>query len=138
MKIVRAETVTLHIPFYTDRVTRAMQRARTHSERILLHRLETDNGIIGYGEYPFDGDATSLVGKNPYAIMNDDSIGFGPQVAVLDAIGKDAGVPVHAYQQAFHQGDIPGFERGVSLEVVEDDNSASFRKQHADLVARAA
>ena len=95
MKIVRAEILTLHIPFYTARVTRAMQRALTHSERTQIVRVETDNDIVGYGIDP-PGSVEGLVGKNPYALMNDDSIGFGVQVAVLDAVGKDAGVPVHA------------------------------------------
>ena len=31
MKIVRAESITLNIPFYAQRVTRAMQRAQTGS-----------------------------------------------------------------------------------------------------------
>ena len=39
-----------------------------------------------------------------------------------------------AYQQMFYKGNIPGFERGVKLEVIEDDKSAGFKKQHAKLV----
>ena len=41
-----------------------------------------------------------------------------------------------AYYPAFLSGNIPGFERGVGLEVIEDDGSASFKKQHAKLIAR--
>jgi hypothetical protein len=37
------------------------------------------------------------------------------------------------YQKAFYSGNIPGFERGVSLEVIENDKSASFKKKHARL-----
>ena len=40
------------------------------------------------------------------------------------------------YQRAFYQGNLPGFERGVNLEVIEDDNSHGFQKQHEKLVAR--
>ena len=40
------------------------------------------------------------------------------------------------YQKVFYKGSIPGFERGVSLEVIENDRSASFRKKHNGLVAR--
>ena len=40
------------------------------------------------------------------------------------------------YQQAFYQGNLPGFERGVNLEVIEDDNSSGFQRQHEKLAAR--
>ena len=40
------------------------------------------------------------------------------------------------YQQAFYQGNLPGFERGVNLEVIEDDGSDGFQKQHEKLAAR--
>jgi L-alanine-DL-glutamate epimerase-like enolase superfamily enzyme len=38
------------------------------------------------------------------------------------------------YQPIFYAGNIPGFARGVGLEVIEDDNSAGFRRAHAKLV----
>ncbi|MEE2659449.1 MAG: enolase C-terminal domain-like protein [Candidatus Latescibacterota bacterium] len=96
MKIVRAEAMALDIPFYADHVVAAMHRANTHSERVHLYRLETANGLVGYGDVvgtlsPVD----HLVGKNPYQIMHDDAIGMGPQIAVLDLAGQDAGVPIH-------------------------------------------
>ena len=31
---------------------------------------------------------------------------------------------------------FPGFEQGVDLEVIEDDNSAAFQKRHEELVAQ--
>jgi L-alanine-DL-glutamate epimerase-like enolase superfamily enzyme len=97
MKIVQAERFTLNIPFYCQRVTHAMHRAQTHDERVYVYRLESENGLVGDGDTqgspcPVEG----LVGLNPAAIAHDDRIGFGPQLAVLDLIGKDAGVPVHA------------------------------------------
>ena len=95
MKIKHVETMTLDIPFYADHVTRAMQRANTHNERVHLCRIETDNGIVGYGDNSVS-DADRLIGQNPFAIMNDDSIGFGAQLAVLDIAGKAADAPVHA------------------------------------------
>ena len=95
MKIKHAEKVTLNIPFYHPRAVRAMQRAQTHDERMEVFRVETDKGIVGYGDGR-GGDVERLIGQNPYALMHDDSIGLGPQIAVLDAVGKDAGVPVHA------------------------------------------
>ena len=38
------------------------------------------------------------------------------------------------YQQSFYAGNIPGFETGVDLEVIEDDKSATFRKRHKQLL----
>ncbi|MCE2395140.1 hypothetical protein J4G02_11185, partial [Candidatus Poribacteria bacterium] len=95
MQIKHVETMTLDIPFYADHVTRAMQRAQTHDERVHLCRIETDNGIVGYGDNSVS-DADRLIGQNPFVIMNDDSIGFGAQLAALDIAGKAAGAPVHA------------------------------------------
>ena len=95
MKIKHVETMTLDIPFYADHVTRAMQRAQTHNERVHLCRIETDDGLVGYGDSGVP-DADRLIGQNPFVIMNDDSIGFGAQLAVLDIAGKAAGAPVHA------------------------------------------
>ena len=99
MKVKHAVRIALNIPFYHERVTRAMHRAQSHDERIHIYRIETDDGVVGYGEN--DGtsgtsDVESLVGQNLLALINDDSIGIGPQVAALDAVGKSADVPIHA------------------------------------------
>ena len=97
MKIVRAERIALNIPFYSDRVTRAMQRASTHDERVYVYRLITDRGVVGYGDCQGGrSEVANLVGRNPFEIMHDDSIGLGPQIAAFDLAGKIAGVPVHA------------------------------------------
>ena len=97
MKIKTLEMLTLHIPFYTDYVTRHMQRALTHSEQIEIYRVELDNGVIGYGENMGDesGNFDRVIGQNPFAIMQDDSIGFGIQMSLFDAVGKSVGVPVY-------------------------------------------
>ncbi len=39
------------------------------------------------------------------------------------------------YQPEFYKGNLPGFERGVHLEIIEDDRSSSFKKAHAKLLA---
>jgi L-alanine-DL-glutamate epimerase-like enolase superfamily enzyme len=97
MKIARAECFALNLPFYCERVTRAMHRAQTHDERVCVYRLEADNGQIGYGDsHGAASKVDDLVGRNPVALMHDDRIGFGPQLAVLDLVGRDQGVPVHA------------------------------------------
>ncbi len=96
MKIANATRFSLNIPFYCKRVERAMHRAQTHDERVYLYRIETDEGIVGYGDSLSVSDVHTLVGQNPFQIMHNDAIGFGPQLAVLDAVGKAADVPVHA------------------------------------------
>ena len=96
MKITHAESFALNIPFYAKRVTRAMQRAQTHDERVWVVRLETDNGLVGWADSHGRPETKGLVGQNPAAIMHRDEIGFGPQVACYDLVGQDQGVPVHA------------------------------------------
>ncbi len=97
MKIAHAERISLNIPFYADHVSRAMHRALTHGERVHVCRVETDTGVVGYGDcHGGNWDPKNLIGQNPFAIMHNDAIGFGPQLAVLDACGKAEGVPVHA------------------------------------------
>lgn len=97
MKIIRAERIALNIPFYAARVTRAMHRAQTHDERVYFYRLETDNGLVGYGEQTSGlADVEALVGQNPAALMRRDEIGFGPQLAALDLVGQANDVPIHA------------------------------------------
>jgi hypothetical protein len=39
------------------------------------------------------------------------------------------------YQPEFYKGNLPGFERGVHLDVEEDDGSASFKKAHNKIAA---
>lgn len=96
MKIANATRLSLNIPFYCKRVECAMHRAQTHDERVYLYRIETDDGVVGYGDSLAISDVHTLIGQNPFQIMNNDAIGFGPQLAVLDAVGKAADVPVHA------------------------------------------
>jgi L-alanine-DL-glutamate epimerase-like enolase superfamily enzyme len=95
MKITSLQRWTLNVPFYCDRVRRAMHRAGTHGERVCVYRLETDTGVVGYGEDRARDAPADLTGANPFALINDDSIGMGPQMAVLDVAGKAAGVPAH-------------------------------------------
>ena len=97
MNIEQIETFVLHIPFYCDRVSRNMHRANTHGEQMYVYRVEMDNGIIGYGENQGggSGDIERLIGQNPFAVMQDDGIGVGIQMALFDAVGKAEGVPVH-------------------------------------------
>lgn len=95
MKITHAESIALNIPFYAEHVTRAMHRASTHDERVWVVRLETDKDLVGWADSHGQPSVDDLVGQNPASLINRDDIGFGPQVACLDLVGQDNGVPVH-------------------------------------------
>ena len=96
MKITHAERTALNVPFYAPHVDHAMARANTHNERVWVYRLETDNGLVSVTDGHGPSDTAGLIGRDPWSIMWDDDIGFGPQIAAFDLCGKDAGVPVHA------------------------------------------
>ena len=64
MKITHAEAFALNIPFYAKRVTRAMQRASTHDERVWVVRLETDNDLVGWADSHGQPNIDGLVGQN--------------------------------------------------------------------------
>lgn len=98
MKVKNIEMQALNIPFYCDRVKMHMHRALTHSERLYVYRLELDNGVIGYGESSENetGNIERILGNNPFAFVQDETVGFGLQMALVDAAGKAVEVP--AYQ----------------------------------------
>ena len=81
----------------TTRVTRAMQRASTHDERVFVYRVETDRGIVGWGDCQGGRyEVEPLVGRHPFAIMHDDAIfGVGyfmPANKVFHKSVKDVGL----------------------------------------------
>ena len=97
LSIKHLEAIPLNVPFYHERVSRHMHRALTHGERVHVYRVELSNGVIGYGENLSDESANieQVIGQNAFACVNDDSIGFGIQMSLYDAIGKSVGVPVY-------------------------------------------
>ena len=97
LSIKYLEAIPLNVPFYHERVSRHMHRALTHGERVHVYRVELSNGVIGYGENLGDESANieQVIGQNAFACMNDDSIGFGIQMSLFDAIGKSVDVPVY-------------------------------------------
>ena len=95
MIIERAEKIVLDIPFYAEHVTRAMQRASTHTERVNVFRVELDDGSVGYGDGG-DSAVERVYGANALKIMQDDSLGQGLQMAVIDAVGRATETPAHA------------------------------------------
>jgi L-alanine-DL-glutamate epimerase-like enolase superfamily enzyme len=95
------ERILLFVPF-VDRVRREMERARIHAwAEVEVIRVVTDAGIVGYGEtiqnYTWGRvpDTERVIGQSPFAHMWDDSLGAGLQMALFDAAGQLAGVPIH-------------------------------------------
>jgi L-alanine-DL-glutamate epimerase-like enolase superfamily enzyme len=100
-KITDVERILLVVPF-VDRVRREMERARIHRwAEVEVIRIETDAGVVGYGEtiqnYTWGqvNLAERVLGRSPFELMWDDSLGAGLQMALFDAAGKLAGVPVY-------------------------------------------
>src|SRR3954453_22329525 len=102
-KVTEVERILLVVPF-VERVQREMERARIHRwSEVEVIRVQTDAGIVGYGEtiqnYTWgrvDLEAR-VINRSPFELMWDDSLGAGLQMALFDAAGKLAGVPVHRF-----------------------------------------
>lgn len=100
-KITNVERILLVVPM-VERVRREMERANIHrwSETEVI-RVTTDDGTVGYGEtiqnYTWGRvpDDEWMKGRSPFELMWDDSLGAGLQMALFDAAGKLAGVPVY-------------------------------------------
>ena len=84
---------------------RNMIRENPHWTLFEICKVELDSGIVGYGEtmvyYTWGPETVSdeararVIGKHPAENMWDDSLGAGLQMALLDAAGKVADVPLH-------------------------------------------
>lgn len=102
MKIKNIETFWLDVPFH-DVPDRNMSRSCHGWHIVEMCRVELDNGVVGMGEtlphYTWGKVSPKAIerakGANPFAIMWDDTLGAGLQMAILDACGKAAQVPVH-------------------------------------------
>ena len=100
-RVTAIERFLLHVPF-VDRVRREMERAGVHTwSELEITRVETDAGIVGWGEtiqnYTWGRVQAQerVIGQTPASLMWDDSLGAGLQMALFDAAGKLAGVPVY-------------------------------------------
>ena len=100
-KVTKVERFTLQVPF-VDRVRREMERAGIHTwSELEITKVETDAGIVGWGEtiqnYTWGKvkEEERVLGRTPFELMWDDSLGAGLQMALFDAAGKMAEVPVY-------------------------------------------
>ncbi len=100
MKIKEIERIPVDVGFQ-PRPERHMARELWNWSISEVIRLTTDNGIIGYGEtlphYTWgrvnEEAIRRAMGRNPFDLLWDDSLGAGLQMAVWDAAGKAAEVP---------------------------------------------
>ena len=100
-KVTKVERLIALVPF-VKRVRREMERAGIHTwSEIEVIKVHTDAGVVGYGEtiqnYTWGrvNIEERVLGQTPFAAMWDDSLGAGLQMALFDAAGKLAGVPVY-------------------------------------------
>lgn len=100
-KITNVERILLVVPI-VKRVRRELERANIHTwAETEVIRVTADNGAVGYGEtiqnYTWGRvkETERVLGRNPFELMWDDSLGAGLQMALFDLAGKLAGAPVH-------------------------------------------
>ncbi len=102
LAITKIERVTVKVP-YREIPGRNMARELPHWRYSEICKVHLNSGHIGYGEtllyYTWgathDADVRRAEGKNAAAIMWDDELGAGLQMALFDAVAKAADVPVH-------------------------------------------
>ena len=101
VKKIKRTTVRLE---YRETPRRSMDRELPHWRYGELCSVTLDSGDTGTGEtmlyytwgVPDDEDVNRVLGKNALEVMWDDSLGAGLQMGLFDAVGRAAGVPVHA------------------------------------------
>lgn len=100
-KVSKVDRFTLVVPL-VKRIRREMERADIHTwAETEICKVTTDARVVGWGEtithYTWGRVAGEerVIGRPPAETMWDDSLGAGLQMALLDAAGKLAGVPVH-------------------------------------------
>jgi L-alanine-DL-glutamate epimerase-like enolase superfamily enzyme len=102
MKITAVDRIVLDVPF-RDEPQRNMARAHAGWHVSELIRVETDQGLVGWGEtlpnYTYhrvsDEAVQRVIGRNPVEVMWDDMLGCGLQMALFDVAAKRLDVPMH-------------------------------------------
>ena len=100
-RIASVERTRHWVPL-VDRIRVEMERAGIHTwSEVEVIRVTSESGVFGWGEtiqnYTWgraDVDER-VIGRSPFDLYWDDSLGAGLQMAVLDLAGKLAGVPAH-------------------------------------------
>ena len=105
MKVTNVERVLVDVPFTPRQQQITTQSVSTvYNWSILeLCKVTTDTGHIGWGEtvvhYTYsrvsDANVERVLGQSPAALMNDDSLGAGLQMALFDVVGKILETPVY-------------------------------------------
>ena len=93
---------TVNVPF-REVPARNMARELPHWSYFEIVEVRLRGGSTGFGEtmlyYTWgattDQDIERAFGRNAAELMWDDSLGAGLQMALFDAVGRAAGVPIH-------------------------------------------
>jgi L-alanine-DL-glutamate epimerase-like enolase superfamily enzyme len=102
LSVKDAERVSINVPF-REIPARNMVRELPHWTLFEVWKVTLASGVVGIGEtmrYYTWGvsspeDAKRVLGRNAAEMMWDDSLGAGLQMALFDAVGKAADVPIH-------------------------------------------
>ena len=105
MKVTNVERILVDVPFTPRQQQITTQSVSTVYNWSLLElcKVTTDSGHVGWGEtvihYTYrrvsDESVARVLGQSPAALMNDDSLGAGLQMALFDVVGKILEVPVY-------------------------------------------
>ncbi len=105
MKVTNVERILVDVPFTPRQQQITTQSVSTVYNWSLLElcKVMTDTGHVGWGEtvihYTYrrvsDESVARVLGQSPAALMNDDSLGAGLQMALFDVVGKILEVPVY-------------------------------------------
>ena len=102
-KVNRIDRIPVEVPF-RQVPERNMARELPHWKYFEIFEVELHSGQVGYGETmlwythhaPTDDDVKRALGRNAIELLWDDSLGSGLQMALFDAVGRAAGVPIHS------------------------------------------
>ncbi len=102
LRVKAVDRFPVELPF-REIPARNMARELPHWKYFEILRVRLRSGEVGYGEtllfYTWgrtaDRDVKRVRGKNAAAMMWDDSLGAGLQMALFDAVGRATGVPIH-------------------------------------------
>ena len=102
LTVVDVDRVPVEVPFRPV-PARNMRRELPNWTYFEVLSVELRSGDVGFGEtmcyYTWerttDEDVERALGANAAALMWDDSLGAGLQIALFDAVGRATGVPIH-------------------------------------------